>query len=357
MSKRQTAIAIIFVIILAAALFVWVTQLYHRPTPAVNSASDLAAEAQAPSQPESSSLRTAAEGGAGSKTASTSGPVLHEPIPQPAKRLQPSQESASVPLPPPPPLPSVSVESSEQQRKEIFHLDRSVDHIVTAKEPFTVGEETTTIQGVKQRLEQQRQEDSASSQGVDHMVAATESFKAGEETTTIQEIKQRLEQQQPGGRTIPVAPKPGETAAPYLRQPIPKPEKPVYYGIRLVRPGENLWNIHYEILRDYFARRDVELVRTADEPEASGRSSGVGRLLKFLEGVVYVYDFKNNRLVRDVNVIQPDSIIVFFKISDLFSVLDDLRPSDLRSLRLIRRRVVLQHGPESKELFGQEDFQ
>lgn len=324
MNKRQTAIAITFVIILAVALFVWITQLYHQELPAVNPAADVAGESTARSQTgrsrvaidSSSGTRTETGSGSGSEAFSAAGNVLHEPIPQPTVKLKTPAESKPPPLPPPPPMPEVSAEASEQQRKEIFDLHQSVDHIVTVREPFKVGDETVTIEAIKKRLEQQ-----------------------------------------PGGKSIPGGSEPPETSSSYLRKPIPKPEKPAYYGVRQVRPGENLWNVHYQILRDYYARRQVDLVRTADEPAPSGRSSGVGRLLKFLEGVVYVYDFKNNRLVTDLNLIQPDSIIIFFKISDVFSALDPLSAEDLQTLRLVRQRVILEQGPEPKDLFGKEDFQ
>ena len=78
--------------------------------------------------------------------------------------------------------------------------------------------------------------------------------------------------------------------------------------------------------------------------------------MKFLEGVVYVYDFKTNRLVKDLDVVEPDSIIIFFKISDLFAALDRIQPEDLASIHLVRREVILEEGSQSKSLMYQEDF-
>jgi len=131
---------------------------------------------------------------------------------------------------------------------------------------------------------------------------------------------------------------------------------PGFYGVKVVRPGENLWNIHYNILREYFARRGVNLPRHADEPQPDGRSSSVGRILKFLEGAVQVYSIPENRLVRDLDRIHPDDLIVFFNISDVFSVLDNLQPEELRWIRYIAGRLQLERPEGSRELITRKDL-
>ncbi len=214
-------------------------------------------------------------------------------------------------LPQPPPLPQVPAKANEAQRKELFALKKSVDHIVTANEPFSVNDEQWTIDKIKKRL------------------AATRSPK-----TPAAEAR--------------------EPASSYVKKPIEKRSTPVYYGVRLVRPGENIWNIHYNILREYFVRRHVRLPANADEPLAGGKSTGIGRLLKFLEGVVYVYDVQQNRLVKNLNLIRPHSIIVFFKISEVFSALDRLSVKDLRLVHYISRHLVVEDPVHPRELLDQD---
>ena len=83
---------------------------------------------------------------------------------------------------------------------------------------------------------------------------------------------------------------------------------------------------------------------------STGQSSGIGRLLKFIEGVVYVYNLNQNRLERDLNLIHPNEIIVFFKISDLFEALDRLQPNDFQNLRYVSNSLRLEHSGQCTDL-------
>jgi hypothetical protein len=148
-----------------------------------------------------------------------------------------------------------------------------------------------------------------------------------------------------------------------IRKPIqPAPAKPgpapsTYYGIRIVRPGENLWNIHYAIIREYLDRRDIHLPATADEPLADGHSSGVGRLLKFLEGVVQVYDTSRGGIARDLNEIHPNTIIVFFNISELFAALDRIQYADIRYLRFVSNSLLIDAPDNAREVTDRRSLQ
>ena len=55
------------------------------------------------------------------------------------------------------------------------------------------------------------------------------------------------------------------------------------YGIYVVQPGDNIWNIHFNILKDYYESRGIMVSPRADEPMDKGQSSGVGKILKFSE--------------------------------------------------------------------------
>jgi hypothetical protein len=126
-----------------------------------------------------------------------------------------------------------------------------------------------------------------------------------------------------------------------------------YYGVRLVRPGENLWNIHYAVIQEYFARRNLILAPTADERGPNGRSSGVARLLKFIERVVFVYDLDARRLASNINLLRPYHLLVFFKISDLFAALDQLQPQDINRMHFLSYRLWLQYRGEHRYLLDQ----
>ncbi len=221
--------------------------------------------------------------------------------------------------------PSVSPELNQEERKKAFGLDQSVDHVVLPREPFTIDGQEWTIEKIRKRL------------GIDAPRTLKESGEPILHSVT----------EKPVGSFVKKSLKP---EAPKAAPP------PGYYGVRLVRPGENLWNIHYHILREYFARRNVRLPRLADEPRPDGTSSGIGKVLKFLENIVYVYNIRENRLVDDLNRLYPNDLIVFFKISDVFASLDTLTPQDLPLLRYTGTTLELTRHEESRTLLDSRRF-
>jgi hypothetical protein len=96
------------------------------------------------------------------------------------------------------------------------------------------------------------------------------------------------------------------------------------YGIYVVRPGDNIWNIHFGFLTDYFGHRRIALSPNADEPDARGFSSGVGKILKFSENMVYIYNLRDRRLDVDLDQLEPLSKIVIFNMGEVFSMLDPI---------------------------------
>jgi hypothetical protein len=105
----------------------------------------------------------------------------------------------------------------------------------------------------------------------------------------------------------------------------PKPyEKSTYLGIRVVQPGTNIWEIHFDLLKEYFQYKGVTLSPHADEPKKSGESSGVGKILKFSEQLVNIYNLKTQTFEHNLNEIQPLSVIVIYNMSQIFGVLDDI---------------------------------
>jgi len=116
---------------------------------------------------------------------------------------------------------------------------------------------------------------------------------------------------------------------------IPKiPEKlSEAYGIYVVRPGDNIWNIHFKFLKDYFAHRRIMLAPMSDEPDLQGISSGVGKILKFSENMVYIYNLKEHKLDVDLNLLQPLSKIVIFNMGEVLALLD---PIDYKTVNSIK---------------------
>ena len=114
-------------------------------------------------------------------------------------------------------------------------------------------------------------------------------------------------------------PEPGQPA-------IKKAGKKVFveevYGIHVVRPGDNIWNIHFAFLKDYFAHKGIALSPLADESDTRGVSSGIGKILKFSEKMVYIYNVKQRKIDLDLNMLQPLTKIVIFKMKPVFALMD-----------------------------------
>ena len=96
------------------------------------------------------------------------------------------------------------------------------------------------------------------------------------------------------------------------------------YGIYIVRPGDNIWNIHFRFLNGYFEKKGVTISSLADEPIKSGVSSGVGKLLKFSENMVYLYNLEKRKLDINLNNLNPHKRIVIYNMSRVFELLDQV---------------------------------
>ena len=68
----------------------------------------------------------------------------------------------------------------------------------------------------------------------------------------------------------------------------------------------------------------MDLARSADEPDRKGYSSGVGKLLKFSENMVYIYNVKEKDFSQDLNLIEPNSKIVVYKMDQVFQLLEQI---------------------------------
>lgn len=155
--------------------------------------------------------------------------------------------------------------------------------------------------------------------GLDMIVKSDESVKIGDETVNMADIQRKIQAKEGGIRVSDLQMRgEGHKDA---------------FGIYVVQPGDNIWNIHFKLLKGYFAHKGIEMAPMADEPDNSGLSSGVGKLLKFSENMVYIYNVKEHALAADLNNIRPLSKIVVYKMDKVFDLLETI---DYSKVNLIR---------------------
>jgi len=165
---------------------------------------------------------------------------------------------------------------------------------------------------------QQRKEVYGIDKGLDMIAKPEESIKIGESTVSMQEIidKIKLEQGKIVEKEINRPPPTGGTESSIATNDV--------YGIYIVQPGDNIWNIHFRFLKDYFDHRGIALSPIADEPDRKGLSSGVGKLLKFSENMVYIYNLQERKIDGNLSRISPLSKIVVFKMKQVFTLLEGI---------------------------------
>ena len=96
------------------------------------------------------------------------------------------------------------------------------------------------------------------------------------------------------------------------------------YGLYVVKSGDNLWDIHFRLLRELFNNNGIKLSIKADQPIKDGYSSGVGKILKFSEKMVRIYSLDSNALYFDINSIEPQGKVVIYKMNEIDSLLKDM---------------------------------
>ena len=160
-------------------------------------------------------------------------------------------------------------------------------------------------------LMQKRKAEYGVEKGVDIITKSDESFKIGDSTVSMQEILDKIRI------------KSGDIVERDLKSKKMGPMKnSEAFGIYVVQPRDNIWNIHFNFLKDYFAHKGISLSPLADEPERGGQSSGVGKLLKFSERTVNIYNIKERKLDVDLNLIYPLSKVVIYNMDQIFALLD-----------------------------------
>lgn len=112
-----------------------------------------------------------------------------------------------------------------------------------------------------------------------------------------------------------------------------KPGALTTYGVYVVQPKDNIWNVHFRMLKEYYTRKGIRLGETADEPESSGMSSGIGKILKFSEAMVIIYNLKEKKVTADVNIIDPLSKVVIYNMDEIFALLEQIDINHVDRLR------------------------
>ena len=162
-----------------------------------------------------------------------------------------------------------------------------------------------------QALMQQRKAQYGLKKGVDIITKSNESFKIGNATVSMQEILDKIRL------------KSGDIVEKDLEaRGKSKKEKIESFGIHVVQPGENIWNIHFRFLKDYFDHKGIQLSPMSDEPFKNGRSSGIGKILKFSEHTVNIYNIREHKLDTNLNLIFPLTKVVVYNMDQIFKFLD-----------------------------------
>jgi hypothetical protein len=160
-------------------------------------------------------------------------------------------------------------------------------------------------------LMQQRKAKYGVDKGVDIIAQSNESIKIGNSTVSMQEILEKIRL------------KSGDIVEKDIKsQEMTPKEKLESFGIHVVQPGENIWNIHFTFLKDYFDHKGVQLSPRSDEPLEGGSSSGVGKILKFSEHTVNIYNIRERKLDVNLNLIFPLTKVVVYNMDQIFAFLD-----------------------------------
>ncbi|MBW1745342.1 MAG: hypothetical protein JRG74_02265 [Deltaproteobacteria bacterium] len=163
-----------------------------------------------------------------------------------------------------------------------------------------------------QILTQKRKAKYGVEKSVDIIVKSDESLKIGDSTVSMQEILDKIRIK--SGDII-------EKDIEGLNLP---DDRIRAFGIYVVKTEDNIWNIHFKFLKDYFDHKGIALAPLADEPDRKGFSSGIGKILKFSEKTVSIYNIKERKIAVDLNLIYPLSKVVVFNMDRIFALLNQI---------------------------------
>jgi hypothetical protein len=181
-----------------------------------------------------------------------------------------------------------------------------------------------------QKIIRERKEQFGLDESVDAIVRTDESLKVGDSIVPMKEILEKIRIKQ--GEVIE------EGLADSISGKTLEPQdlsgkSDNSFGIYVVKSNDNLWNIHFRFLQDYFDNKNIRLAPLADKPDSRGFSSGIGKILKFSEKIVYIYNIRERDLDVNLDLIHPESKIVVFHMAEILSLLGQI---DLENVNMIR---------------------
>jgi hypothetical protein len=156
-------------------------------------------------------------------------------------------------------------------------------------------------------------------ESIDMIVKSDESIKIGEQTVPMKKILDEVRLKE------------GEILETNLGKKAEQ-EKPRDYGIHVVQARQNIWDIHFKLLKDYYEHKGIELSPLADEPDRLGHSSGFGKILKFSEHMVHIYNVKEHKLETNLDLIYPLSKVVMYNMGHIFALLDRIDYKDVHRI-------------------------
>ncbi len=243
-----------------------------------------------------------------------------------------------------------------QRRKEELGVKKSLDAVVQEKEQVKIGDRTVPMSKIIDQIK--------AKENGDGTAAVEESSRIGEEDLGT---KKKPRGAEVGSATVTGSVSTASTGATTLgtdrqaqsadsgkavqgrikniemtKLEASETEEPAKYGIHLVLPGENLWKVHLDFLREYFAKKGITLERGADRPDQGGRSSGVARILKYAERMVHIYSLKDNELSDNLDLIKPNEKIVIFNITRLDKILRELNAEEIKKVHLEGDNLTLE---------------
>jgi hypothetical protein len=154
---------------------------------------------------------------------------------------------------------------------------------------------------------------------IDMIVMPDESIKVGKETVPMQKLLNEVRLRE------------GEILETDLADETKTKEQDAF-GIHVVQSGENIWDIHFNLLKDYYDHKGIHLYPLADEPDRLGYSTGVGKILKFSENLVHIYNLRERRVDTDLHIIYPLSKIVVYNMGRVFALLDGIDYKDVNRI-------------------------
>jgi hypothetical protein len=112
-----------------------------------------------------------------------------------------------------------------------------------------------------------------------------------------------------------------------------QPQKIKKFGIYVVQPGDNIWNIHFNILKEFYDHQGIKISPVADEPINGGMSSGVGKILKFSETMVIIYNFIEKKIDSNIDLLEPLSKIIAYNMDEVFSLLQEVNYDNINRIQ------------------------